>query len=1266
MRILIDLQAAQSQSRFRGIGRYSLAFVRALLQQRTQHEIVIALSGLFPDTLDAIRLSFADVLAPERLRVWYAPGPVREAQSVNAWRRAVAELTREAFLAELQPDVVHVCSLFEGFYDDLVSSVGCWDRQTPVSISLYDLIPLAEAELYLKPDPAYAAHYQRKLMFARRASLCLAISEHTALQGRELLGLDAQRIVNVSAAADRIFRPVCLSDAEKQGLCRKFGLDRSFVLYTGGGDERKNLTRLLQSFALLPQAIRDRYQLLLAGKALEDRIERLTEIGRDNGLLSDQLRFAGYVDEKELVGLYNLCDLFVFPSLHEGFGLPVLEAMACGAPVIAAQTTSLPEVLDNPAALFDPSCVFSMRDKLCQGLTDTVFREQLRKAGLQRARQFSWQRTAEKSLAAWETLVERDRHKGLALGATSQPRPRLAFVSPLPPQQTGIADYSARLLKGLSRYYAIELVVAQKDVDLRAIGCDLPVRDVDWLLEHAAEIDRIVYQLGNSPYHRYQLPLLQQLPGVVVLHDVFLSALMAWREIEGQESNAWVEALYRSHGYIAVQRRFRDAEGARQTYPAGFSAIEQAQGLIVHSRHAQDLVQRWYGAQWGRRCLQVPLVCERPAAIEEERASAKKRLGCRATDFLVCSFGFVAATKQCDRLVRCWLGSALARDRRCHLVFVGQVDQVSYGGVLRQLISAAGMDEHIHVTGYVATESYRDYLAAADLAVQLRTDSRGETSASLLDCLAASVAVIANAHGSMAEMDAQGLWLLADEFTDQQLVEALETLWRDPDRRHELARRGQSGIVARHQPEQCACHYVEAIEWFYSRPLRPRHGLPAAIAALEGPEPEVAEILTLAAALEQTFIPCLPDSCLFLDVTATCKQDRRTGIERVVRSLLLVLLQSPPPGWRVEPVRLLCCEGTWQYCAARRYSLELLGCPTTALPDGPVMPGPDDLVMTLDLSGDALVQAVQSGYYRQLRAQGTRLYALVFDLLPVRSPQWFPPQSAQLHQSWLEAISTFDGALCISATVAEDLRNWHAAEKKTIDLDQPYRIDWFHLGADLDAGVSGEGCAVQVSRLRQRLARCPSFLMVGTVEPRKAYLQAVSAFTCLWQQGVDVNLVIVGREGWRDLPEALRRDIPATVQCLRQHPEAERRLFWFDDASDETLEWLYQAADCLLAASYDEGFGLPLVEAALRGLPVLARDIPVFREVAGDWACYFTAHDGCALAGVIQDWLASQDPGPQSESRRVAIQTWQQSAGNLLTFCGILRSEPCAQREQAD
>ncbi|OIQ69685.1 GDP-mannose-dependent alpha-(1-2)-phosphatidylinositol mannosyltransferase [mine drainage metagenome] len=162
--------------------------------------------------------------------------------------------------------------------------------------------------------------------------------------------------------------------------------------------------------------------------------------------------------------------------------------------------------------------------------------------------------------------------------------------------------------------------------------------------------------------------------------------------------------------------------------------------------------------------------------------------------------------------------------------------------------------------------------------------------------------------------------------------------------------------------------------------------------------------------------------------------------------------------------------------------------------------------------------------------------------------------------------------------------------------------------------------------------------MVGTIEPRKGHAQTLAAFELLWAQGMDVNLVIVGKQGWL---------VDQLVDKLRQHPELNRHLFWLEGISDEYLEKIYAASTCLIAASEGEGFGLPLIEAAQHKKPIIARELPVFREVAGEHAFYFNGLTSKDLADAISAWLTLSQSDMHPKSVGMRYLSWSDSALQL-------------------
>ena len=842
-----------------------------------------------------------------------------------------------------------------------------------------------------------------------------------------------------------------------------------------------------------------------------------------------------------------------------------------------------------------------------------------------------------------DAVVQEPRADQAVVTHTTDRRPRLAFVSPLPPVQSGISDYSAELLPELARHYRIDLILDQPEAGGPWTQAQGRTHNVDWLRANAERFDRVVYQVGNALYHRHMLPLMEEVPGVVVLHDLFLTHLLAHLELTGEAPGVWSRALFDSHGYGALRERFSDDDVHRVIgrYPCNRQVLRNARHLMVHSESAKRELLNWYPGHRPTPLSVVPMPRVKPAP--EDRAAALRALGLPQHAFVVCSFGRIGETKLSRRIFAAWLDSALGADDNCMLVFVGSAPG-DYGQALTQASAECWAKDRVRITGWVDQTAFRQYLAVTDIAVQVRSRSLGETSAAALDCLNYGVATIVNAIGAMAELPDEAVWRLPETFTDRQLSQALETLRREPEQARALGEQARRLIQTRHTPRVCAERYAQVIEDCYAGADVVEDRLLSALAEIDGFDLPGAEGIALASAVSRSVPrPCAPRQWL-LDVSATCRSSLHSGIERVARALLLALIEHPPAGVRVEPVYLSQKDGGWQLNYARRFTCELLGCPSDLLEDALVEPGSDDLLINLDLHSDMVTAASDAGLYRRLRNRGVAIYATVFDLLPVALPQYFPPGTDHRHARWLKAISGLDGAICISKSVAEAYRQW-CVEQPLPSRPDLLRIGWFHLGADLDRAAATRGLPEDAQAQLERLSSRPTFLMVNTIEPRKGHLQTLAAFDALWRAGVDVGLVIVGQEGWRAIPERERRTIPETVRKLRGHPETGRRLLWLDQVSDEYLEQLYNTAACLINASEGEGFGLPLIEAAQRGLPIIARDIPVFREVTGSGARFFNGTEPASLVEAVRAWLDDDTNTRAAPGAALRVGTWAESAG---------------------
>lgn len=434
MRIVIDMQGAQTQSRYRGIGRYTISLAKAIALNNKTHEIILAFSGLFPETILQIKEEFANIVAAEKIVVWNAPGPISGGPS---HRRKVAELLREEFLERLNPDLILITSHFEGYSDDAITTINMRNKNIKIAVIVYDLIPLIYPELYIAHDQEYENYYISKVQSLEEADLILTISNSSRCELIENIKFDADNVVNISAGYDENFVSLNLSENEIIEIHKKFHIRNKFILYVGGYDERKNIKRLIEAYSLLPNFIRDKKQLVLAGKMSVDTEIKLKNLINSINEVRENIVILNYVSDYDLVRLYNICELYVFPSWHEGFGLPALEAMACGAAVIGANTSSLPEVIGNQDALFNPYCIEDIKNKLYEFMADENKKNMLRKDGLKQSQKFSWKSVANAFMAAIENKKEKGRLNSTGLNEEDAYR---RLISNLSSSLSGVSD----------------------------------------------------------------------------------------------------------------------------------------------------------------------------------------------------------------------------------------------------------------------------------------------------------------------------------------------------------------------------------------------------------------------------------------------------------------------------------------------------------------------------------------------------------------------------------------------------------------------------------------------------------------------------------------------------------------------------------------------------------------------------------------------------------------------------------------------------------
>jgi glycosyltransferase involved in cell wall biosynthesis len=390
MRISFDMQALQSVNRAGGIGRYCRDFLRTLFALYPNNEYLLVYNGRCTE-------GTTEQFEGRRVHshsVRYLPG--NDLNPLNRWIQLADVRLRAA-------DILHILSPFEEQRHCVIPNKRLSSR---IVITAYDFIPYIFKELYLGSAESRRL-YAERLRILQAADLILTISEATKRDAVDLFGVSSGKIVNIGLAVSEDYQK--FSDSEYQrirSVREKYGITGDFVLTVSNLDHRKNMLALLQAFSSLPPTILKQYSLVVVTNSGPQYISANKAIGDlVGGNPKARIKFLYTASNRDLSALYNCCKVFVYASLYEGGGLPVLEAMRCGAPVVASDCSSIPEHVGRKDNLFNPCDVGDIARSMLNALTDDTFRTDIAEHGLKFSQGFTWQRTAERAMKAYSDLL---------------------------------------------------------------------------------------------------------------------------------------------------------------------------------------------------------------------------------------------------------------------------------------------------------------------------------------------------------------------------------------------------------------------------------------------------------------------------------------------------------------------------------------------------------------------------------------------------------------------------------------------------------------------------------------------------------------------------------------------------------------------------------------------------------------------------------------------------------------------------------------------
>jgi len=381
MKIGIDASILEYERTYRGISKYTACMLKALLRQDKRNEYLIYINREDPVPVNNGAENVRYVQTTRRRPL----PPV-----INSYKGIRHQLL---IPFRFYSDGVDIVYSFAHRYAPLFSS----GKQV---VTVLDVIPELYPEIYLK----YARQRimsQRWKRTACNADEIITISEASKTDIVRLYGIDPGKVHVVYPGYERDLFKALPHDESKTEVQRKYQINSDYILYAGGFDRRKNLRMLIEVFSILKVRYGIQESLVIVGDTRDAKWLRpgIQERGIENDVV-----LTGYVPPEDLAAFYSGAGLFVFPSLYEGFGLPVLEAMACGAPVIASDTSSIPEVAGGAAVLLKTDDPDTWAERIFSLLKDEALRQQMRTKGIQQASRFSWEESADKVLQLFNTL----------------------------------------------------------------------------------------------------------------------------------------------------------------------------------------------------------------------------------------------------------------------------------------------------------------------------------------------------------------------------------------------------------------------------------------------------------------------------------------------------------------------------------------------------------------------------------------------------------------------------------------------------------------------------------------------------------------------------------------------------------------------------------------------------------------------------------------------------------------------------------------------
>lgn len=803
MNIAIDVLAILGPgSKNRGIGNYTTSQLKTMLEMDKDNQYFLL--NFYEDICLKNILEYSDNAS----EYYFYMGKDGYLCKNKMFKPILGDLIKH-FIKTYDIDVFYFTSPFDGS----ISYDMNWFSDVKTVATLYDIIPYVFKERYLGNKDIYK-EYMGWINNIKKADKLLAISQSAKDDVIKHFKIEPNKIDVIYAGVEDYFKKLNITNSELEIIKEKYNIKDQFIMCTGGDDDRKNIEGLIVAFSKMPKELIDKYQLVVACKLSQYSEDIYYGIAKKYNV-RERVILTNFIPLDDLIKLYNLAYVVAFPSQYEGFGLPVVEAMACGTPVLTSNNSSLGEIAQGAAVLVDPFDV----NQISKGLVNILTKQDLVdliERGYERIKNFSWGKVALNTINAINGINYKN------INAKGDKK-KIAFFTPLPPIQSGISDYSVDILNELSEYLEIDVYIDKGYSPNCNLKKNINIFKYNIFDSKRDEYEEVIFQMGNSEYHAYMINYIKKYSGILVLHDYNLHGLMYFYASQKGDMELYKEFLYEDYPKDTIDKYVEDFSTGRTQikyfeYPTNGAVINYANKIIVHSDYSKKLILE---KSISRNVRKILLYSEIKELMDKKILKEKYKI--QENQLILSAFGHIHETKRIMPMLKAFNCLSEKHDN-IKLYLVGKPSP-SIKDELEQYINRNNLGGRVIVTGFTDLDTFEEYIDISDICLNLRYPYNGETSASLMRILAKGKCTIVNNLGSFSEIPDNSCVKvespedLTEEMEIELITKTLENLITHPERVQSIGNNARKYAEENLNLKDIAIQYLNFINSTYSSNL---------------------------------------------------------------------------------------------------------------------------------------------------------------------------------------------------------------------------------------------------------------------------------------------------------------------------------------------------------------------------------------------------------------------------------------------------------------